>query len=173
MEPYLKSSLWRQLGAAMDMLEGAIRNCPVSLWQAHIWEEPAGYEGYSDYWYLAYHCLFWQDCYVSGKPADFHPPEPFTLGEYNPAGELPERVYSPQELLTYLDYCREKGRRIIDSLSNEIAARPVQFHWGELPYLELILDSMRHTQEHAAQLNLFLGQHGEQAARWVTRTKVE
>jgi hypothetical protein len=165
--------LWRQMGAAMDMLENDIRNCPADLWEAHVWEEPTGYEGYSDYWYLAYHCIFWLDCYVSGKPDDFQPPAPYTLGEYDPAGALPERVYTPKELLTYLAYCREKGRQKIDSLTAEIAQMPVQFHWGELPYIELFLDSMRHTQEHGAQLNLFLGQQVGQVARWVTRTKTE
>jgi hypothetical protein len=33
-----------------------------------------------------------------------------------------------------------------------------RFSWGELPFGELLLYTMRHVQEHAAQLHLFLGQ---------------
>jgi len=42
-------------------------------------------------------------------------------------------------------------------------------------YLELLLYSMRHVQEHAAQLSLFLGQHGipDEALDWVARAKGE
>jgi hypothetical protein len=40
-------------------------------------------------------------------------------------------------------------------------------------YVELQLYSMRHIQEHAAQLSLLLGQHGVQADQidWVTRAQ--
>ena len=171
MESYLKSSLWRQLGAAIDMLENAIRTCPAELWQAHVWEEPAGYEGFSDFWYLAYHCIFWMDYYSSGMPADFKPPAPYTLSELDPAGLRPDRVYSPHELLTYLEYCRQMCKQIIENLSDETAGQLIHHRSGELPYFELLLDVLRHTQEHGAQLNLFLGQQKGLAARWVTRSE--
>jgi hypothetical protein len=42
---------------------------------------------------------------------------------------------------------------------------------GELPFGELLLYTMRHVQEHAAQLNMFLGQRTGSAAGWVGRAK--
>jgi len=40
-----------------------------------------------------------------------------------------------------------------------------------MSFAELLLYNMRHVQEHAAQLNLFLGQERGSAARWVARAK--
>jgi hypothetical protein len=31
--------LWRQFGAAIDMVENALRNCPDELWQKRLWED--------------------------------------------------------------------------------------------------------------------------------------
>lgn len=62
-------------------------------------------------------------------------------------------------------------------MSDEQALQPVNFGWisdGEVvSYVELQLYSMRHIQEHAAQLSLLLGEHGVQADRidWVARAK--
>ena len=44
-----------------------------------------------------------------------------------------------------------------------------------LSFLELQLYNMRHVQEHAAQLSLFLGQHAipDAALDWVPRAKSE
>ncbi|HKD74132.1 MAG TPA: DinB family protein, partial [Ktedonobacterales bacterium] len=51
-----------------------------------------------------------------------------------------------------------------ETMTDERARQPVNFGWmreGEVvSYLELQLYSMRHAQEHAAQLNLVLGEHG-------------
>ena len=48
------------------------------------------------------------------------------------------------------------GKRV--SVSREEACRICRFPWGEGPFAELLLYPMRHVQEHAAQLHLFLGQ---------------
>ena len=165
--------LWRQTGASMDMLENAMRACPDELWTARLWNEPAERPDLSQFWYLAYHCLFWLDLYLSGAVEGFTPPAPFTLAELDPAGLLPERIYTRNELLDYLAHCRQKCHQSIDSLTDEKALHLCSFTWGKLPYAELLLDTMRHVQEHAAQLNLFLGQQAGQSARWVARAKAE
>jgi hypothetical protein len=62
-------------------------------------------------------------------------------------------------------------------MTDEQTRHPVNFSWmreGEIVRsIELQLYSMRHTQEHAAQLSLLLGQHGVrgEALDWVTRAK--
>ena len=43
-------------------------------------------------------------------------------------------------------------------MSVEQANSLCRFPWGELPFAELQLYSLRHVQEHAAQLRMFLGQ---------------
>jgi hypothetical protein len=62
--------------------------------------------------------------------------------------------------LGYLDDCRQKCRETIATLSVEQSYRVCRFPWGEVPFGELLLYTMRHVQEHAARLLMFLGQHG-------------
>jgi len=43
-----------------------------------------------------------------------------------------------------------------------------------MSFLELLLYTMRHMQEHAAQLNMFLGQNASDGASdWVSRAKAD
>ena len=162
--------IWRQFGAAIDMLENALRACPDQLWNAPLWSDPAQRSEFAEFWYIAYHALFWLDLYLSGSTEGFVPPAPFTLDELE-AGLLPERRFNKEELLSYLDHGRRKCRAEIETLTVEKANRRCKFPWGEVGYAELLLDNMRHIQEHGAQLNLFLGQQTGSAARWIAQTK--
>ncbi len=150
------------------MLESALKLCPDRLWGAYMWKDPKMPAEFSAFWYVAYHALFWLDLYLSGRVEGFTPPLPFTLSEYNPQGELPERVYTRSELLAYLAYCRKKCQDTIEQLTNPRASRLCKFTWvpNGISFSELLLDNMRHVQEHGAQLNMFLGQHGGVSADW-------
>jgi hypothetical protein len=76
-----------------------------------------------------------------------------------------------EEPLSYLDDRRRKCRATIESPMDENAFRLCKVRWDEVVHLELLLDNMRHVQEHAAQLNLYLGQrHGSEAV-WVSQSK--
>jgi hypothetical protein len=166
--PFLNATwdeaLGRQFGAAMDMLDDALRACPAALWGDRA-QRP-------EYWYVAYHTLFWLDLYLSGDVAGFTPPAPFTLDELNPAGVLPERVYSQAELQTYLQYCRQKCQATLASLTAAQAQRPCLFGWGnQLTFGELLLYNLRHVQAHAAELGLILGQKYGSGPGWVARAR--
>jgi hypothetical protein len=163
--------LWRQFGAAIDMLGSALRACPVALWSACLLGEHTERPELSEFWYVAYHTLFWLDLYLSGPVEGFAPPAPFTLDELDPAGLVPERRYTVDELLAYLDHGRRKCRASIEALTDGQARRLCKVTWGEVGYAELLLDNMRHVQEHAAQLNLYLGQRLGADAVWVSQTK--
>ncbi len=163
--------LWRQFGAVIRMLETALHECPDELWEERLWEDQPDQwvaKGFSTFWYLGYHTLFWLDLYLTGAEEGFSPPEPFDLVEMRDGESLP-RTYSREELLGYLELCRSRWREKIESLSPEEANRICRFPWGELPYAELILYTMRHTQEHAAQLQMFLGQQAGKPAKWKVR----
>ncbi len=161
-----KEILWRQFGATIDMFGSALKDCPDSLWNESLWEDRTTGSGMSTFWYVAYHTLFWLDLYLSGTDKGFTPPEPFTLDELDPAGVLPPRIYARDELQGYLAHCREKCQKTINELSTEAAYRMCRFPWGEMPFEELLLDNLRHVQEHGAQLRMFLGQHAGKSARW-------
>jgi hypothetical protein len=163
MDTALKSSIWSQFGAAIDMLDNAIVACPDTLWGDSI--QPQAF------WYVAYHALFWLDLYLFGAEEGFEPPAPFTLVERDPSGMLPDRIYTKGELQTYLKYGRDKCRNTIEGLTDETALRRCKFGWGEVSFVELLLYNMRHVQEHASQLCLIIGQHTDAAPRWVGRAR--
>lgn len=165
--------LWRQFGAAIDMLRDALRDCPDELWEKRLWEDlPDQWvaAGFSTFWYLGYHTLFWLDLYLTGAEEGFAPPAPFDLVEMD-AGEILPRTYTREELLGYLEYCYRKCQETLVALSIEQASRLCRFSWGELPFAELQLYSLRHVQEHSAQLHMFLGQQAGKSAEWQSQAK--
>ncbi len=158
--------LWRQFARSIDSLGDALRNCPDELWRERLWEDQPDQwvaAGFSTFWYLGYHTLFWLDLYLTGAEEGFAPPAPFDLVEMEANETLP-RTYSREELLGYLELCRRRCQETISALSAEDARRLCCFPWGEAPFGELLLYTMRHVEEHAAQLHLFLGQHTARSA---------
>lgn len=170
MDTTWKTSLGQQFGAAMDMLGNAVAACPETLWQVRLWDDDE-LPGAAEFWYIVYHTLFWLDLYLTGTVEGFAPPAPFTLDELDPAGLLPDRVYTREELQAYLEHNRRKCRATIEALTDEQAGRRCHFPWGEISFAGLLLDNMRHVQEHTAQLNLILGQKAGWSPRWVAQAK--
>jgi hypothetical protein len=161
MDATWKHAVQGQFGAAIDMLENAIRACPEDRWGDRV--------GWHEFWYLASHTLFWLDYYLAESEARFAPPAPFGLEELDPAGVLPPRVYAKSELLAYLEHGRRRCRARIESLTDEQAGRPCGFERRDMSVLELLLYNLRHVQHHAAQLQLLLRQAGHVPPRWVGR----
>jgi uncharacterized damage-inducible protein DinB len=161
MDETFRKILWQQFGASIQMLENAIQECPEEVWSDQI--------NFFEYWYIAYHTLFWLDFYLSESPQAFTPHAPFTMDEASADEILPERVYSKAELIAYLEFAREKCRTRIASLTDESARQRFVLPHREFSILELHLYNMRHVQHHAAQLNLLLRQRGAQPPRWVSR----
>jgi hypothetical protein len=165
--------LWRQFGAAIDTFGGALRNCPDELWEERLWEDQPDQwvaKGFSAFWYLGYHTLFWLDLYLTGAEEGFTPTEPFDLVEVE-ADEVLPRVYTRAELLGYLETCRVRCQETVLAMTSEQADRICSFAWGELPFAELQLYNLRHVQEHAAQLQLFLGQRAGKDGEWEPRAE--
>jgi DinB superfamily len=167
MDTTLKNTLWSQFGAAIDALENASNACPDELWSDQNREPQSWYQ----FWYLTYHTLFWLDFYLSDAPSEFHPPAPFGLEELDPAGVMPERVYTKAELQTYLEYVRQKCRATISALTDEKASQPIRVGRVDLSFLELLLYNMRHVQHHVGQLNMILRQTIDSAPGWAFRAK--
>ncbi len=154
----LKPLLWQQFGAAIDMLENAIVACPDQVWATEDW--------WFDFWYNAFHTVFFLDLNASDSLDSFVPTEPFGLTELDPSGLLPERVFTRTELLTYLELAKTKWKQRIANLEPE---RAVTFNGHEFTQLEMLLHSLRHVQHHVGQLNQLLRQRSDDAPRWVAR----
>jgi len=182
MDPLWRTALWRQFSAAIDMLENALVACPEALWKERLWRDPPPPEfppQFAEFWYVTYHALVWLDLYLSGVPEEeFSPPALFAQGVLDTVEATPERPYTREELGTYLASMRQKCHTTLVALTDEQARRPVKYPWSEgqpISFLELHLYNLRHVQEHAAQLSLFLGQHGisDEALDWVCRAKAD
>jgi hypothetical protein len=178
MESMWGKALWRQFGAAIDTLENAVGACPDPLWTERLWQDPPPPwfpRQFGEFWFVSFHTLVWLDLYLSGLPEeDFAPPAPFVPGEIDSAEALPDRPYTRDEVLAYLTSLRETSRSTLMGLTDDQARRPVTYPWSkgqDVSYLELQLYNLRHVQEHAAQLALFLGQHGvpNEDLGWVAR----
>lgn len=154
----LKEELWKQFGAALDMLENALKKCPDSLW-----------DNDNKFWYNAYHCLFFTDYDLTTDPENFHPPEPYTMSEMDPSGIMPDRTYTKEELIAYIGHSREKARKLI---MQDIA--DMRWNNGRRNYsmIEHLLHSMRHVQHHTGQLNMLLGKVDHDLPVWVSQTKI-
>jgi hypothetical protein len=161
MDVFLKETLWKQFGAAIDMLENAIQACPDKHWNDS-----------AQFWYISYHTLFYLDYYLSQDPSEFKPPSPFTLSELDPSGPMPDRVYSKEELLSYLEFGRNKCHDLITVLTTENMAKRWINEYRNYNRVEMILYNMRHVQHHSGQLNLLLRQRINDAPRWVSQTKI-
>ena len=164
MDPILKTGIWQQFGAAIDMLDDAISLCPEHLWTAVLWKDPDDAR-HGQFWFVAYHTLFWLDLYLTGSSDGFAPPSPFI------PGALPEKPYTKDQVRTYLDQCRRKCQSTIEALTDEKARRVCTFDWMEPTFLELQIYSMHHVQEHSAQLSLLLGQHDVSGFDWVAKAR--
>ncbi len=157
-----KTVLWHQFGAAIDMLENAMRECPEPVWGNRSLRP--------EFWYTAFHTLFFLDLYLSDSVSGFAPPPPFTLDELDERGILPDRVYTKAELQQYLEHGREKCRKRIATLTDDEANRRCGIDWLDLSTAEILLYNLRHVQHHAGQLNMILRQNSDSVPRWVRKT---
>jgi DinB superfamily len=145
-----------QFGASIQMLENAIIACPTEHWDTE-----------RKFWYNAFHCLFFTDYYLNMQPKDFTPPPPFSESEFE--DRMPERVYSKEELLTYLRYNRVKLHELCANLNNDSLNNRWINTSGSMNYSvsEILLYNIRHVQHHVAQLNLILREVTGEAPDWV------
>lgn len=125
----------------------------------------------NEFWYPAYHTLFWLDFYLTEIPSSFVPYKDPGLTEHDPKGIYPEKVFTKAELLEYLEHGRSKCKDVVSEPTEESAYRSYKFGSINFPFLETIIYNMRHVQHHTAQMNLILRQQTHKAPGWVKRAE--
>jgi DinB family len=170
----LKESLWNQFGASIDTLENAIALCPEGLFTEN-----------ERIFYICFHTLVFLDYYLTiPAPQKFSSPLPFTFMDPGDIPEnaiddlVPDKFYSKMELLEYLQSSRDKCHRLIagltaEKIQTERFIEPFETDGMNYSILEILFYNMRHVQHHAAQLNLLLRQHTNNAPKWVFEAKDE
>lgn len=168
MDKSTQDILWNQFGASIDMLINAISSCPDNYFENH-----------KRFCYIAFHSTIFLDYYLTLPPSDFSPILSFTQKEAadRPLEAIddliPDKIYSKQELIDYLEQSRKKAQDLIYSLTDKKLQD--RFKEGEepndmdYPILEILLYNLRHTQHHTAQLHLLLRQDLDKHLEWSFR----
>lgn len=155
----VKESLWQQFGASIDMLKNAIVMWPEDRWET----KPKAFR-------MAFHTLFFLEYYLTNPPESFKSYLPIKPEGDDDIG--PARIYTKEEIIDYLEACRNKCKATIDNFNeSNIEGRWIQKKWGRnFNWYELMMYNMRHVQHHAAQLNMMLRNEIDNAPDWVSRT---
>lgn len=166
--PLLREMLWNQFGASIDMLANIIAHAPDEYFQ-----------GNKRFYYIAFHSAIFLDYYLTLPPHDFKPLLAFTPTKIADRPKesiddlIPDKIYSKTELLNYIKHSREKCKALLESLTDEKMTE--RFIEGDgpddmnYPVVEILLYNMRHTQHHAAQLNMLLRQDRDVHMEWSFR----
>ena len=104
--------------------------------------------------FLAYHALLTLDYDLTAEFEPWEPPQPFDENTY----AFPNRTFTKAELLSYIDYCRERVRRTLDALTEDAAARPLPgaHRYHGMLYGVIVGSMPLHVLEHASQIRQFL-----------------
>ena len=155
----IKQHLWRQFGASIDMFRSAVTACPDDMLVSN-----------RQFFIMVYHTLFFLDYYLTNPPDDFAPLLPL-----DKVKDVPARQYSKDELLEYVQCCREKCRAVINGLTEDLSERWIENAPSRRPrnyaMVELLMYNMRHVQHHTAQLNMMLRREIDFAPDWVSYAK--
>ena len=146
MTDHFQKILTSQFEAALAMLKQCVQACP-----------PEHYEGKianSTFRTIAYHTLFWVDCYLS---PDEHV---FELRDLNHRAGDDRTTNSPglsrDETLSYVEICRRKLVETLAAETPESLAAPSGFSRLSFSRGELHLYNLRHIQHHTGALSAYL-----------------
>jgi len=163
----IKSVLISQYLAALEMLRKAINSCPESMW---VDSEPN-----NKFWHIAYHAIFYTHLYLQHSEEDFMPWEEHRE-DLQFMGNLPgsphdrppiEEPYSKEEVLAYLELCREQVSAVVPTL--DLEREDTGFYWLPFNKLELQFYNIRHLQQHTGEICERLGTGAGIDVDWVGR----
>ena len=158
----VKPAITSQYQASLEMLKLAIQKCPEACWDDPVFE--------NRFWQVSYHALFFTHLYLQPAAEAFTPWDKHR-GQAQQMGSPPQsqdteagRPYTKEEVLEYLDLCRDQVGQRVASLNPDAASG---FHWLPFSKLELQFYNMRHLQQHVGELCERLGAGGHGDVDWV------
>jgi hypothetical protein len=169
---------------AVDVVEGALRECPDASREASMWHVPRtdpwvwptpdtepvvertdeSIQRFSAFWVIAYHCLFFLDLYVTADASGFETPEYVRGGPEemewpeDGAAPLPGPAISRESLLAYAGHGRRRVRHSIETMTeDDFEARcPAGHPRAGQTVRELLETNLAHVREHGRQLADFV-----------------
>jgi len=166
-ENMLTHGLASQLLAALYMLKDCMDRCPEKDWN----------ERHNDYPFsqVVFHALFDCDYNLCDNDEElkeqiFHKENRGSFADYGELEEqIPEHLYERDFINRYYDYCREKVVAVIEGKTNADIVIPNSDVRKNMTKLERYVNTIRHTQHHAAQLGLRLQFITEKEMDWISR----
>jgi hypothetical protein len=155
----LRHAITSQHLAALEMLRQVIEKCPDELWVSRSLRNPM--------WRVAYHALFIAHLYLQRSEHDFvpwakHRDEVESDREHERADAEP---YSRQDLLEYLDLCKEEVKR--RTAEADLRSLDSGFSWYSVSKIEMQFVNIRHIQQHAGELAEQLSDKAGIEIKWV------
>jgi hypothetical protein len=158
----LPAILLPQFEAALAMFRDCLVMCPPEHWDTRI--------AHYTFSQVAYHTLCFVDVYLSPGEAAFefrttnspqHAPPPRHLplhprGRSELEDEFPSRRFEQDELLAYLQICRDKLHTSMAAETEATLAGPSGFPRLKFSRAELHLYNLRHIQHHTGALSACL-----------------
>lgn len=164
----LVAAIASQYEASLEMLRSAILRAPEEIWDSPNYENRT--------WRLAYHALWGVRFYLGPSPDAFTPWETGIEGaeslggSWEPEGAAKvEGVHTPGDLIGFLDDLLVEIPAAVASLPLDA---PSGFEWYPFSRFELHINSIRHTQHHAAQLIERVRAHGVRGIDWAAGTNL-
>jgi hypothetical protein len=157
----LLTSMKANFEDALARLQASVSDCHDDVWETDLWPDevpahapPPGAVGGSAPWFLAYHALSCLDYDLTGDFERWEAPPPFDDNIWS----WPKRVFSRDELLGYIDWCRDRARKTLGALDDDAAARPLPdtHRYKGTPYAVLLGNIPLHVVEHATQIRQFV-----------------
>lgn len=84
---------------------------------------------------------------------------------------FPKNPISKRESANIYCFVAGNANPYIEGLTDEKANEICTLSFMELGFLELQIYTMRHVQEHGAQMNLLLGQNGVTGPDWIAQAR--
>lgn len=163
----IKPALAGQFRAGLAMLRECVELCPDSLW-SQVLESPP-----RSFWRIAYHTCFYTHFYLSPGEDRFAAWEkhvPHAIMTFaDEVAKLPpdDVVYSPQEILEYIDWIGNRLDSMLEAL--DLESPESGFPWYQnFPKLDHVLLTLRHLGVHVGQLQELLYEH-EIDPNWIAR----
>jgi hypothetical protein len=168
------SAIRAHLDVVLTDLLAMVRDCPEHVWELSMWDvtkdegwgrpkpplladgspDSRGVDAHSSVWYTTLHLVYTLDWNFSARAPEWEPPPPFRKGDLD-SGRLPERTYTREDLLAYIEYVQEKTRTALAAVAEDDEA--LAGH-GRTSATWLV-SGFGHAMGHFGNLQTFLWQH--------------
>jgi hypothetical protein len=154
-----------QLLSCLEMLKDCIDRCPIEEWN----------EAHSDYPFcqVVFHALFDCDLNLSNneielKNQEFHIENRKEFGNYEELDDkIKNSIYTNSFILKYYSHIINKVNSIFYVYENIDLFIPKSDYYKSMTQMERIINCIRHTQHHAAQLGLRLQLITKKEMEWI------